>query len=435
MASEGTQDKPANAEKHGSFFRQSGWLMIANIAGGGLAMGVHLLNNKIPPGEYSVFVTLLMVTAFLPTMPLQMIFAQQTASAVLFGRERQLAAMIRRASFGIVTVWLVVAAVVILFQSEIMRAWDLKSPFALLATLLAVLAALLTPLFTGVLQGRQDFLWMGWAAILSSFARVGIAVILVLGFNGGAAGMMTGACLGAVAGLVVALWRSRDLWLLPGSSFDGKNLWQQIWPLMLGFGVCQFMFTTDTMYAQTFFSSVEMGRYAAAGTLSRALLWLVLPMAAVMFPKLVQSSAKAEKTNLFNVVILGTAVLAICGALGLWLVGPFVVKTVFKSLTPEAATLAVALLPWYAGAMIPLALANVMANDLLARGRFKVVPFMVIVGVAYAVALPLLLKKFPGRMEVVLQTLGGFNLLLFAVCAWFTWRKPATSNAVAPANA
>jgi len=273
---------------------------------------------------------------------------------------------------------------------------------------------------------------MGWAAIAGSFARVGVAVVLVLGFSGGAAGMMAGACFGAVVGLGVGLWRSRDLWLMSGGSFDGKGLWQQIWPLMLGFGVCQFMFTTDTMYAQTFFPSTDMARYAAAGTLSRALLWLVLPMAAVMFPKLVQSSAKAEKTNLFNVVILGTAVLAICGALGLWLVGPIVVKLVFKSLSPEAAALAVGLLPWYAGAMIPLALANVMANDLLARGRFKVVPFMVIIGVAYAVALPLLLKRFPGRMEVVLQTLGGFNLLLFLACGWFTWRKPAP--VIAPAT-
>lgn len=433
MSNAATLDNPP-AEKHVSFFRQSGWLMIANIAGGGLAMGVHLLNNRIPPGEYSVFVTLLMVTAFLPTMPLQMIFAQQTASAVLLGRERQLAAMIRRASLGITAVWLVVAAVVMMFQAPIMHAWGLKSSWALVATLVAVLGALLTPMFTGVLQGRQDFLWMGWAAILGAFARVAVAVVLVLGFGSGAAGMMLGACLGAIVGLAICLWRSRALLQLPGEAFDGKGLWKQIWPLMLGFGVCQFMFTTDTIYAQTFFPSTDMARYAAAGTLSRALLWLVLPLAAVMFPKLVQSTAKAEKNNLFNVVILGTAVLAACGAFGLWLVGPIVIKTLFKSLTPDAAAHAVALLPWYAGAMIPLALANVMANDLLARGRFKVVPFMVIIGLSYAFALPLLLKNFPGRMEVVLQTLGGFNLLLFAVCGWFTWIKPAKTGTTSIAS-
>lgn len=398
--------------------------MIANIGGGALALGVHFLNKKIPDGEYGVFVTLLMVTAFLPTMPLQMIFAQQTASAVVLGRERQLAAMIRRTSLGIIAVWLVLTVVVMLFQGQIMRAWNLSNSFALVATLLTVLAALLTPLFTGVLQGRQDFFWMGWAGILSAAGRVGIAAVLVLAFEGGATGMMLGAFLGAFTGLLIALWRSRDLWLLRGEAFDGKGMWRQIWPLLLGFGVCQFMFTTDTMYARTFFSDEDMKRYAAAGTLSRALLWLVLPLAAVMFPKLVQSSAKSEKSNLFGLVILGTAGLAICAAFGLWVLGPWVVKLIFK---PEDIPMTVALLPWYTGAMIPLALANVMANDLLARSRFGVVPLMAVVGVAYAIALPLLLQHFPGRMEVVLQTLGGFNLLLLAVCGWFTYRKPAAA--------
>jgi hypothetical protein len=31
------------------------------------------------------------------------------------------------------------------------------------------------------------------------------------------------------------------------------------------------------------------------------------------------------------------------------------------------------------------------------------------------------LNRFPGRLEIPLQTLGAFNLLLLAVCAWFTW--------------
>jgi peptidoglycan biosynthesis protein MviN/MurJ (putative lipid II flippase) len=430
MVSEGTTSAPAlAAEKPGSFFRQSGWLMIANIIGGAMALGVHFLNKRIPDAEYSIFGTLLMVTAFLPTMPLQMVFAQQAASATVLGRERQFAAMIRRASLGIVGAWLLMALGVTVFQGQIMKGWELTNSFALVVTLLAVLASLLVPLFTGVLQGRQDFLWMGWAAILGAIARIAVAAVLVLGFSGGATSMMMGAFLGSVVGLGIALWRSRDLWTMPGEAFDGKGLWRQIGPLILGFGVCQFMFTTDTMYAKAFFSGDEMKRYVAAGTLSRALLWLVLPLAAVMFPKLVQSSAKAEKTNLFNLVILGTAILAICGALGLWLVGPWVVKLIFK---PEDVPTTVALLPWYTGAMIPLALANVMANDLLARARFKVVPFMVLIGVGYAVALPLLLQKFPGRMEVVLQTLAGFNLLLLAVCAWFTYRNPAPTGNAAP---
>jgi hypothetical protein len=43
-----------------------------------------------------------------------------------------------------------------------------------------------------------------------------------------------------------------------------------------------------------------------------------------------------------------------------------------------------------------------------------------------------MLNHFPGKIEVVLQTLAGFNLLLFLICAWFTWgvkdRRPKTET-------
>jgi hypothetical protein len=104
----------------------------------------------------------------------------------------------------------------------------------------------------------------------------------------------------------------------------------------------------------------------------------------------------------------------------LWLIGPLVVKIIYKS-GDIAGT--VALIPWYAGAMVPLAMANVLVNDLLARLKFRVVPFVVVLAVAYGFALPLLLTHFPGRLEIVLQTLGVFNLLLFGVCAWFAWGR------------
>jgi hypothetical protein len=172
------------------------------------------------------------------------------------------------------------------------------------------------------------------------------------------------------------------------------------------------------MFAKAYFSDEQMAPYVAAGTLSRALLWLVLPMASVMFPKIVHAAAKSQKTNLLNLVVLGTAVLAAGGALGLCLVGPIMVKIVYPA-NYVAATMA--LLPWYAFAMVPLALANVLVNDLLARARFGVVPFMVLLALAYGFTLPAMLNHFPGRIEVVMQTLGAFNLLLFFICAWFTW--------------
>jgi len=200
---------------------------------------------------------------------------------------------------------------------------------------------------------------------------------------------------------------------------------------VLAFGVCQFLFSTDTMFATPHFSVDSMKHYIVAGTLSRALLWLVMPIAAVMFPKIVHSSARKEKTNLLGIVIGGTAMLAICGAIGLCIVGPLVVRIAFKAGdVPET----VALLPWYAGAMIPLALANVLVNDLMARGRYKIVPLMILLAIGYGFTLPYMLNHYPGRMTVVLQTLGAYTSVLFLICAWFTWgAKDANAESKAAA--
>jgi hypothetical protein len=154
----------------------------------------------------------------------------------------------------------------------------------------------------------------------------------------------------------------------------------------------------------------------SAGTLSRALLWLVLPLATVMFPKIVHSVARAEKSNLLSLVLLGTTVLAAGGALGLTLLGPWIVRFAFTEAYVRVAT---SLLPWYAWAMVPLSLANVLVNNLLARSQFGIVPVLIALAVGYGVAL----THFHDSLIMVLQTLGVFNVLLLAASGWFTWRS------------
>jgi O-antigen/teichoic acid export membrane protein len=320
----------------------------------------------------------------------------------------------------------------VVFQGRIVHRWELTSPIALWVTLLAVLLSLWTPIFAGVLQGRQDFFSLGWSMILGSAFRLGVAVLLVVGLSSGATGMMTGAMVGALVGLGIAAWQIRDFLFMPGLPFDGKSLFRQVMPLIFGFGVCQFMFTSDTMFAKAFFTGNEMAPYVAAGTLSRGLLWMVLPLATVMFPKIVHSTARSEKSNLMGVVLGGTAVLSLCCGLGLWVLGPWVIRLIFTS---DYVARTIALIPWYAGSMVPLALANVLINDLMARARFRVVPVIVILAVMYGFALPYVLNHFSHRLETVLLTLGVFNVLLLAAAAWAAFgdrQRGTTEGASSP---
>ncbi len=392
--------------------------MISGIGGGVLMWAVHFLSKAIPAGEYGLFGALMAVGMCIPAMPLQMILAQQTAKAIACHREGELSGMIRLLWRWTFVLWFVGAVVVLIFQESILKGWEASSPAGLWLMLPVLLLSIWGPMFGGILQGQQNFLWLGWSGIFNAFFRLSVAAFAVLALGGRAAGMVTGVLVGAGISQAIAFWQTRSLWLLPPLPFDWRGLLRQVIPLVLACAAFQFLFTADTMFVKTYFSPDEVGFYVGAGTLSRALMWLVGPLATVMFPRIVHHSAKAEKTDLMGLVLLGTAIMAVAGAICLSVLGPWIIKLVYKQ---SYVAVASAVLPWYAAAMVPLALANVLLNNLMARSLFRAVPALCLLAVAYGLAL----THFHHSLVSVLKTCGVFNLLLLAVCASFTWVKPS----------
>jgi len=410
---------PDHPEHKSTFFRQSGWLMIANLVAGVLMWGVHFVAGKnISEAEYGTLVKMLAVTIIIPVIPLQSVIARETAAALALGETRALAGLIRKAAAGLFALWLVAAAITLWFQADILTNWKVSQPSALWLLLLAVLGMLLLPLFWGALQGTQNFLWLGWTMMVNGGARVGIAALAVFWVAQSAAGIMVGIVAAIAVTIGLSMWQSRAVWTGPSAPFHWGKTFRQIGPSLIGFTACQFMFSADTIFVGAYFSADDTGFYAAAGTLSRALIWLVLPLATVMFPKLVQSAAKSEKSNLLGLTLLSTVGLAVVGAAGLVILGPWVVKLVYK---PSYLAVATSILPWYAAAMIPLSIANVLVNNLLAKSDLRVVPWITVLAIGYAIAL----NAWHPSLKAVLQTFGGFTTVLFLICACFTWWLPA----------
>jgi peptidoglycan biosynthesis protein MviN/MurJ (putative lipid II flippase) len=105
----------------------------------------------------------------------------------------------------------------------------------------------------------------------------------------------------------------------------------------------------------------------------------------------------------------------VLGAVSLSLLGPWVVRLVYK---PEFVKATSSILPWYASAMVPLALANVLLNNLLARPASKML--LAICVLVLALGYLGALTQFHSSPVAILQTMGICNLLLLALCAWFS---------------
>jgi len=141
-----------------------------------------------------------------------------------------------------------------------------------------------------------------------------------------------------------------------------------------------------------------------------------------MFPKIVQSAARAERTDVLAQALGATALLA--GAAALFCT--FFAEVPLTLVQGRKYLAAAPLVPWFTWCMLPLTVSNVLVGNLLARQRYAVVPWLVIVACGYA--LTLWLEPFHSSHLRVIQTLGVFAALYFGACVWFTWRAGASQG-------
>jgi O-antigen/teichoic acid export membrane protein len=432
MLAQKTEIMPTE-KHHITFFRQSGWMMFAATSSGGLMWAVHVVvSREIPKGEYGVFTTLLQVISLMgiPAVGLQPIIAQQQAAAITDEQKRIVASEFRTVWRTIFFIWLAMALVAGIFWQQTLAGLKIENSAALAVTVLIGLAVMWMPLVGGILQGRQDFFWLGWMNIINGAGRFGLVCIIVLIFHGWAAGAMSAAFFGWTALIVLGGWQIRDLWKIKKVPVKWKNWLRRIIPLTLGLGAATFMLSADMIFTQNFFPREQTGFYAAAGTIGRALVFFTQPLTVVMFPKLARSKATGERSHALELALGATLFAGGAAAMGC---------TLFPSLpllimNGKSFLVVTPLVPWFAWCMLPLTLSFVLVNSLMARSKFSAVPWLVLVAIGYGVALTVVgryagsLADTQAGLRMMIQTLGVFNLLLFAVCAWFTWGKKSAQK-------
>lgn len=395
------------------------------------------------PSEYGLFGTLLQTLnlMMIPALGLQTVFAQQTAAVVSESQQRQLATTARVILASAAVLWALMAGLAIVFQDWLIGTWRISNPAALWVTVIFGLPQLWLPVFQGVLQGRQDFLGMGWIGISNGLTRLLAVGVLVIAFHGKAAAGMIGALAGQTLALGIAACRAWSVLKGPGEPFDAKGWLGRVWPLTLGLGVGQFMLSVDMIAVRAVFEPAQTGVYGWSGMIGRGLVMFTAPLVWVMFPKVVESKARSEKTNVLAQALAATGALAglvaasvtlLCwmtpnllemctkGSLSANLPKDFVLKLLAR----RAFILEVSgLIPLFVWCMLPLTLAVVLVNNLLAQARYRAVPWLVVIAAAYAAALTVFNQSF----EQVIVTLGVFSLVLLGAAAGFS-RSPTDTQ-------
>ena len=201
-----------------AFFRQSAWMLIATVGGGMFMWAVHLIAPRpLGEGAYGLFNTLLPILgiAAIPALGIQAILAQQTASAVSDHQMRQLRGTVRVLLGGTFALWLVAALVVLFARNYIAQELKITDTSTLGVTVCAALLMLWIPVFTGVLQGQQNFLWFGMAGIAGGLGRFAAILVLVYLLGQGITGAMVAVWFGVALALGLSVWQTRAVWSGP----------------------------------------------------------------------------------------------------------------------------------------------------------------------------------------------------------------------------
>ena len=427
------------ADTHKNFFRQSGWMMVANLLCGVFMMGVHPFAVKMnPPEEYAVFMTMLRVFVLItiPAVALQVILAHQTAAAITDAAKREVAATARGLLKYSFIFWLLVCVFAAAYQKEFAMTFKAPSRGLIWATMLLILAALWMPIFHGLLQGLQNFFPLGWSMILNGVGRVAAIAIGVLVFQVGATGSVFAAFVGVVSAVVLAAWPARVVFQHHGGIFDWRAFLKKVAPLTAGAGSTLFLINVDMILVQSHFQPDDAKFYAAAEAIGIALVTLCVPVAAVMFPKLVRSRATGSGSNALYLAVMTTAALAGATAIFCTIFPKLPLQIMFFT-KPEYVK-AYVLIPWFMWAMIPVTMYNVLINSLIARERYGIMFFAAGLPIAYAFTLHYFLSHTTlppfEAFKAVIQILMGFSSALLAVSIYFSLRA-SREDAVAGRSA
>jgi O-antigen/teichoic acid export membrane protein len=444
-----------------AFFRQTGWLMIATVAGGVLSWLVHPFLQKpmdqiiavvqgvvkvipalgfvehgataigrfiqapISKADYGLFNALVALVTMLnfPAIGLQPKLTQQTAAATDEQKQRQLRGAAWWLLRAAVVVWLIVVLGVLLMRNQLMASYRMTNAGPLFVGLLIGLPLLWQPVLLGIMQGRQNFMWMGWQMILNAMTRCLAILILVRALGLGISAAIAAVLLGWIVTLLISAWQTWPILNGPREPFQWKVWFPGVIPLTLGLAAVSWMLNADLVFAPKIFGE-ESGYYAAAAIIGRAIVFLTGPMTQVMFPKIVHAAAREERTGVMfqalgATALLGGAAAAFCTILP-WLP----LKIVYDDSYLQVKSL----VGLYAWCVLPLTLSTVLVNNLLAHQHYKCVPALVTVALLYAGTMWLAGDSL-GRMPPLdgfrrlVSIMATYSMLMFLTSAYYTIKR------------
>lgn len=362
-------------------------LVISNLANALNVVFQMMMGRGLPEAEYTAMGAMmgLMLVVTTPLDALRTALAHSAAVGVQAGRPwvaRDLAWrwgrwLLMAAPVVVVGGWF--AAPALASYCHLPTLWPARLVFGVLAVML------FSPLLLGIYQGVQKFWWMASALSVWSIFRVAVAAVLVFAVAANVTSAMSSHCIGIFCGLAISAMGLRALPRRPeGEPRHDHPLGGYLVRSLFVLTAYALLTYLDMVLITHFFPKDQANLFARAALVGRTVVFLPIPIAMAMFPKVVSVGASSRQTLVMllkalamAVGIIGSAVL-VCSLvpwLPLWIM--------FGLKDPSVAQMdLIRMVMW---AMAPLGLTYMLMNFELAQRRFRLLPFLWICAVGYIV--------------------------------------------------
>ena len=269
-------------------------------------------------------------------------------------------------------------------------------------------ASLWMSLFYGLLQGMQSFGWLAWAPQAWGATRLILGAAFTLGVSATAFAAVAAQGIGVLAVLGLCGWAAVRMRLPLGrAGARPQETYRYLGASLVCLAGYAMLMNLDTLLAKHYFGAEAAGVFAKAATIARTAVFLPVPIAAALFPKVTSTGDMPEGSWRLLGRAMGFPGLLIAGVAGgclLWPQLPW--RILYGPVPAEAAAEAAGWTRAMVLAMSPLALAYLLLNFETAQRRFVWCAGLVPCALAYVGGVAL----FHGRPSQIALVLGLCNL-------------------------
>ena len=380
-----TVDPPTSHQS--GLFKHSLLLLMGTQIGNVATMLYQIvMMHQLDRVEYGVLASLLSLILIIgtPLEALRTAVAHQVALLTRTGQSGAIGAVLWHWARALMIAALIFFLLGLVFQAPMTRLLQLPVSTLMVWTATIMAGSLFIPFFAGALQGLQAFLWMAIHGQVWAVTRFGVALLCLAWIGRSAFSGLVAQAIAVVASVAVGLWAIRRAYRRPTVTVIAPvGGWSYfLWSLcaLAGYAV---LMNADVALVKIFFSPEDAGEFAQAATIARSIVFLPVPIAAAMFPKVVSAglSTASDRVILVKSVVFTGSLILFAGVACTLAASPIWRFFTGESPTPDA----LRLVRWMIWALSPLGLTFLLMNFELAQRRFRAPLSLLLLAAAYIV--------------------------------------------------